>query len=81
MNNLTTEQINALDEIKDGADIYSSELAHILRKMEQTHPKLLDITKPPIYKGNGTDPIAYFSAFATPAGQVVLVAYKNKKAE
>jgi hypothetical protein len=60
--------IEALDGIRDGADIYARHIAMQLREIQKLHPEYIDICKPMAYEGDGSDQVPFFGAIATPAG-------------
>jgi hypothetical protein len=64
---MTKEQLQALVEIKEGADIWSPALARLLRGIERDRPDLVHICKPMgIYAP--TDARPFFGAILTRAG-------------
>lgn len=63
---LTDEQLDALMLVKDGADVYIRPIAGLLRGLEKTGH--VEITKPMMYRGDGTDQMPYFGAIATKKG-------------
>ena len=74
---LTEEKIEALKQIEKGADIYSYPLASMLRKIEKENPTLIIITKPMMYRGDGSDQMPYFGAICTREGEAVLKGASN----
>lgn len=68
MATLTKLEKEALHRIRDGADVYSYALAKVLRGIERKMPSLLEIGKPEMYTGDGTDQVPYFGAILTKAG-------------
>lgn len=73
----TRKVISALDAVKDGADVYSYSLAKTLRGIERKHPELIDITKPMMYRGDGTDQVPYFGAICTKVGKAQIKSQKK----
>lgn len=65
---LTAEHYIAMQAAEDGADIYSYAIASRLRDVQREKPKYIEITKPMMYDGDGTDQMPYFGAILTPAG-------------
>ena len=77
--NLTTQQIESLTAVANGADVYNYGIAIDLRQVQQSHPELITITKPQAYEGDGTDQMPYFGAILTELGrQCVATAFGEK---
>lgn len=72
---LTESQWSALFSVAHGADIYDRQVAAALRNVEKLAPGLVDITKPMMYHGDGTDRVPYFGAIATKKGKAALKKY------
>jgi hypothetical protein len=72
MPKITLEEALAIELVKLGADVYAYPLAKTLRGLERRGVKgLVDIGKPRMYTGDGTDRMPYFGAIATPAGKLL----------
>lgn len=69
---ITPDEIDALRQIQDGADVHSYVLAKRLREVEQRFPELLEIGPLRMYKGDGTDRLPYFGAILTAKGRAVI---------
>lgn len=68
MPDLTHEDIAALSAIKDGADVFDYRIARVLRRLQRSHPTLLDIGPTPReYGPHDTHP--YFGAILTDEGR------------
>lgn len=65
---LTEPEAKILFEMKDGADIYSLGDATLLRSVEKKCKDWVQIGKPQMYRGDGTDRVPYFGAIATATG-------------
>lgn len=74
MAKLTKKEIEAMQQVKDGADVYNYGLAGLLRSVQRKDPSLIDIGKPREYRGNGADRVPYFGAILTKAGQSAIKA-------
>lgn len=68
---LTAEEIQAINAVGMGADVYAYGLAVTLRGIEKNHPGLVMIVEPQAYTGDGTDQMPYFGCVATKKGQRV----------
>lgn len=58
----------AMQAVEDGADIYSMPIARLLRDVQKEKPDWIEITKPMMYDGDGTDHMPYFGAILTADG-------------
>jgi hypothetical protein len=65
---MTEQHYIAMQAAEDGADIYSRPIASLLRDVQKANPGWIEITKPMMYDGDGTDQMPYFGAILTPAG-------------
>jgi predicted nucleotidyltransferase len=65
---LSKEKREAILTVRRGADVYSYSLAKTLRQIEKDNPGLIEIGKPQMYRGDGTDRMPYFGCIATPKG-------------
>lgn len=66
---ITYEHKKAMEEVANGADVYDYYTAKLLREVEKGKPALIEITKPMMYKGDGTDRMPYFGAILTNKGR------------
>lgn len=69
---LTQADIDALQAVEHGADVYDYALAKRLRHIERANPGLVTITEPQMYRGDGTDRMPYFGAICTAAGRAAI---------
>lgn len=58
----------AMRAVEDGADVYSRLIAELLTEVSRARPGWIEITKPMMYDGDGTDQVPYFGAILTPDG-------------
>lgn len=65
---INREHYISMQAVEEGADIYSYAIAHDLREVQRERPEWIEITKPMMYDGDGTDKMPYFGAILTPAG-------------
>lgn len=72
MARLPARHARALARVRNGADVYSYELAGVLREIERQHPGLISIGPAQMVKHDGTGIEPYFGAIATPAGRKAL---------
>lgn len=68
-NELTTEELQAVEAVVNGADVYSYALAMNLRSVEEKAPECIMICDPQMYDGDGTDQVPYFGCIATDEGK------------
>lgn len=64
---LTKEQIAAMREVKDGADIFNRALAVRLREVQHNHPNYITIVRP-VGGANSHGARPYFGAILTQRG-------------
>lgn len=65
---LTRKHKEAMRTVVLGADIYDRSIAQLLREVELEDRSLIDIGKPRMYTGDGTDRVPYFGAILTKQG-------------
>lgn len=65
---LTEQHLEAMAVVKNGADVYDYGLAVDLREVQRHDPGLIEITRPKMYTGDGTDHMPYFGAILTERG-------------
>lgn len=65
---ITQQHYIAMQAAEDGVDVYSRPIAVLLREVSREKPEWIEITKPMMYDGDGTDQVPYFGAILTPEG-------------
>lgn len=78
---ITEQHFIAMQGAEDGADIYSMPLASLLREVKNERPEWIEITKPMMYDGDGTDQVPYFGAILTPDGLNAMDEFFDGKAQ
>lgn len=74
---LTKEQIAAMREVKDGADIFNRAIAVRLREVQRNHPNYLTIVPAVMGTQNGARP--YFGAILTARGVDAITTRKTTR--
>ena len=69
---LSPEEIIALGRVKEGADVYSWDLAETLRRLDHRAPGLVNFTEPMTAQGPAYQRQAYFGAAVTESGRRLL---------
>lgn len=69
--------VEALESVKNGADVYAYGLAVKLREIEREQPELIDICPPKAPPEDGAEQQPYFGCICTRAGQVYLADHKG----
>lgn len=78
MKKLTRKNVQALNAVGDGVDVFSPMLARTLRDLERIKPPLLTICRP-MNQHDGAGVMPFFGARLTAAGKELVAAADAKK--